>query len=93
MPLPLQAGASTLIVRKDAFERSGITRAQIDLVLTLTADEFRVEKGIVAIGPIYDDEGLVALVEAFEAAGLEYDVDYCELSGGWPQWVNVLVMG
>ena len=93
MPLPLRAGASTLILRKDAFERCGITRTQIDLVLALTDEEFRVEKGIVAIGPIYDDEGLVALVEAFEAAGLEYDVDYCELSGGWPEWVNVLVMG
>jgi len=93
MPLPLRAGASTLIVRKEAFGRSGITRGQIDLLLTLTDEEFRVERGIVAIGPIYEDEGLVALVEAFEAAGLEYDVDYCELSGGWPEWVNLLVMG
>ena len=93
MPLPLRAGASTLIVRKDAFERSGITRPQIDRVLVLTDNEFRVEKGIIAIGPIYDDKGLVALVDAFEAAGLEYEVDYCELSGGWPEWVNVLVMG
>ena len=93
MPLPLRAGASTLIIRKDAFERCGITRPQIDITLTLTDEEFRVERGIIAIGPIYADEGLVALVEAFEAAGLEYDVDYCELSGGWPDWVNVLVMG
>jgi hypothetical protein len=93
MPLPLRAGASTLIIRKDALERSGITRGQIDLALMLTDEEFRVERGIVAIGPIYDDDGLVALVEALEAAGLTYDVDYCELSGGWPEWVNVLVMG
>ena len=93
MPLSLRAGASTLIIRKDAFERSGITRSQIDHVLVLTDNEFRVEKGIVAIGPIYDDQGLVALVDAFETAGLEYDVDYCELSGGWPEWVSVLVMG
>ncbi len=93
MPLPLRAGASTLIIRKDAFERSGITRAQIDIALTLTDEEFRVEQSIIAIGPIYDNEGLVALVEAFEAAGMEYDVDYCELSGGWPEWVTVLVMG
>jgi hypothetical protein len=93
MPLPLRAGASTLIVRREAFERTSITRSQIDVALTLTDDEFRVEQGIIAIGPIYDDDGLVALVEAFEAAGLEYDVDYCELSGGWPDWVKVLVMG
>jgi hypothetical protein len=93
MPLPLRAGASTLIIRKDAFERSGMMRTQIDLVLTLTDEEFRVEKGIVAIGPIYENEGLVTLVEALEAAGLEYDVDYCELSGGWPEWVSVIVMG
>jgi hypothetical protein len=93
MPLPLRAGASTLIVRREAFERTSITRSQIDVALTLTDDEFRVEQGIIAIGPIYDEDGLVALVEAFEAAGLEYDVDYCELSGGWPDWVKVLVMG
>lgn len=93
MPILLREGASTLIVRKEAFERAGITRAQIDRVLTLTDEEFRVEKGIVAIGPIYSDDGIAALVEAFEGVGLEYGVDYCELSGGWPEWVSVLVMG
>lgn len=93
MSLPLKPGASTLVVRKEAFERSGLTRAQIDLALTLTDEEFRVERGIIAIGPIYGDEGLGALVEALEAAGLAYDVDYCELSGGWPNWLRVVVLG
>ena len=36
----------------------------IDEALTLTDEEFRVEHGLVAIGPIYNDEGLASLIEA-----------------------------
>ena len=43
MPLPLSSGAPTMLVKKAAYERSGITRAQIDIALTLTDEEFRVE--------------------------------------------------
>ena len=64
MPLPLSSSATTLLVRKSAFERSGLTRVQIDQALTLTDNEFRVEKDLVAIGPVFDDDGLAALVEA-----------------------------
>jgi len=72
MPLPLAPGAPTLLVRKSAFERAGLTRALIDEALNLTDEEFRVEHGLVAIGPIYNDEGLASLVEAFEPGGLVY---------------------
>ena len=72
MPLPLSSGAPTLLVKKAAYERSGITRAQIDAALTLTDEEFRVEQGLIAVGPIFDDNGFAALVEAFELAGLVY---------------------
>ena len=43
MPLTLTPGAPTLLVRKEAFERAGFTRAQIDTSLNLTDEEFRVE--------------------------------------------------
>jgi hypothetical protein len=91
MPLPLSSGAPTLVVTKAAFERAGIARAQIDLTLTLTDEEFRVEHGLVAIGPIFDEAGFAALVEAFEQAGLVYFDDFFEMSGNWPEWLSVSV--
>jgi hypothetical protein len=92
MPLPLAHGASTLVVRKDAFERAGITRAQIDVALTLTDQEFRVEQELIAIGPVYDEDGLAALVDAFEKNGLVYFDDFFEMSGNWPEWLTVLAL-
>ena len=93
MPLPLAQGASTLVIRKEPFERAGLTRAQIDRALTLTDEEFRVESGVVAIGPVYDTTALAALVEAFEGQGLVYFDDFFEMSGNWPEWISVLVTG
>ena len=92
MPLPLSSGASTLVVKKAAFERAGITRAQIDKALTLTDEEFRVEHGLVAIGPIYDEEGFATLIEAFENGGLVYFDDFFEMSGNWPEWLSVFAL-
>lgn len=92
MPLPLSSGAPTLLVKKAAFERAGITRAQIDLALTLTDEEFRVEHGLVAIGPIFDEDGFAALVEAFEQGGLVYFDDFFEMSGNWPEWLSVFTL-
>jgi hypothetical protein len=89
MPLTLAADAPTIMVRRDAFERAGMTRASIDLALTLTDEEFRVERDLIAIGPIYSDDGLAALVSAFEAAGLAYFDDFFEMSGNWPGWLRV----
>ena len=51
MPLPISSGAPTLFVRRAAYEKAGIVRASIDERLGLTADEFRVEGDLVAIGP------------------------------------------
>ena len=90
MPLPLSSGAPTLLVRRDAYERAGITRAQIDRALTLTDEEFRVEQDLVAIGPVFDEAGFAALVEAFEANGLSYFDDFFEMSGNWPEWLSLL---
>jgi hypothetical protein len=90
MPIPLTNNAPTLLVRREAFERAGLSRAAIDEALTLTDDEFRVERDLVAIGPIYSDDGLTALVRAFEEAGLAYYDDFFELSGNWPDWLSLL---
>lgn len=81
-----------MLVKKAAYERSGITRAQIDIALTLTDEEFRVEQGLIAIGPIFDDDGFAALVEAFELAGLVYFEDFFEMSGNWPEWLSVFTL-
>jgi len=88
MPLSLATGAPTVIVRREAFERVGLTRDAIDRALTLTAEEFRVERDVVAIGPIYNDDGLAALLRAFEDAGLAYFDDFFEMSGNWPDWLS-----
>lgn len=90
MPLPLTNNAPTLLVRREAFERVGLSRASIDQALTLTDDEFRVERDLVAIGPIYSDDGLTALVRAFEESGLVYYEDFFEMSGNWPDWLSLL---
>lgn len=90
MPIPLTNSAPTLLVRRDAFERAGLSRASIDRALTLTDEEFRVERDLVAIGPIYSDDGLTALVQAFEEAGLVFYEDFFELSGNWPDWLSLL---
>jgi hypothetical protein len=92
MPLPLSAGAPTLLVKRAAFENAGITRAQIDLALTLTDEEFRVEHDLVAIGPIFDEAGFAALIEAFEEKGLVYFDDFFEMSGNWPGWLAVFAL-
>ena len=92
MPLTLTPGAPTLLVRKEAFERAGFTRTQIDTSLNLTDDEFRVEGELIAIGPIYNDEGLVTLLEAFENNGLRHFDDFFEMTGNWPEWLSVYFM-
>ena len=80
-------------MRKAAFERAGLTRAQIDAALVLTDQEFRVERDMVVIGPVYAANGLAALVEAFERSGLVYFDDFFEMSGNWPEWLLVYVQG
>ena len=93
MPLPAAGGAPTVFLRREAFERSGLTRAAIDARLNLTADEFRVEGNLVAVGPIHEEPSLVALIEELEGLGLRYFDDFFELSGNWPDWLKLFAMG
>lgn len=92
MALRVPEGAPTLFIRRPAYESSGLTRAAIDERLGTTADEFRVEGDLVAIGPIYDTDGgsLAGFIEELESAGLVYFDDFFELSGNWPEWLQVL---
>jgi hypothetical protein len=90
--LNIASGAPTLLIRRPAYELSGITRAAIDERLGLTPDEFRVEGDLVAIGPLHGAAGdaLGELVSDLEKLGLVYFDDFFELSGSWPDWLRVL---
>ena len=89
MPLPLTPTGPTLLIRRDAYERSGLTRQSLDERLGLTAEEFRVEGGVVAIGPVFED--LAPVIEELEEAGLSYHDDFFEIPGGWPGWLSLYV--
>ena len=91
MPQEIPAGQSMLFIRRDAYERSGISRQAIDERLNLTPDEFRVDGRLVLIGPIPDDIELRDTLDDFEAVGLVYFEDYFELTGNWPSWIRLYV--
>lgn len=93
MPIPVAHGVPTLFLRREAYERTGLTRASLDARLGLTDAEFRVEGDLIALGPIYDVDALGALVDDLEATGLTYFEDFFELSGSWPEWLSVLARG
>ena len=92
MPLQVPAGLPTILIRKDAFERENLVRSEIDERFNLTDAEFRVEGGLVMIGPLPSDEMLGPMLEYLEEKGLEYYDDVFELSGNWPDWVRLFAM-
>jgi hypothetical protein len=92
MPLRIADSASSLIIRRPAFETAGLMRSEIDQFLDLTDEEFRVEGDIVVIGPVFDGEALAELVAALEERGLVFFEDFFELSGNWPAWLSVFAM-
>jgi hypothetical protein len=91
MALFVTQGVPTLFFRRASYERAGLTRASLDATLGLTDKEFHVDGQLVAIGPIYDVDALGTLVDELEKIGLVYYEDYFELSGSWPEWLEVLV--
>jgi hypothetical protein len=95
MALPIRNGASSILIRRAAYEASGLTRAGIDERLGLTDEEFRVESGLVVIGPLFggSDEAVSDLIAELERIGLNYFDDFFELSGNWPEWLSVLAAG
>lgn len=93
MPLEVPAGQSMLFLRKDAYERSGLSREAIDVRLNLAPDEFRVEGSLVIVGPFPDDVELRGVLDELEAVGLVYFDEYFELSGNWPPWLRLFAAG
>ena len=92
MPLTIASSAPTLLIRKSAFERVGLSRAQFDEALNLTPEEFRVEGGVIAIGPLVGEDALTDLIAQLEEHGLVYYDDFFELSGNWPDWLRLFAM-
>lgn len=91
MAIPVTHGVPTLFIRRTAYERAGLTRATLDERLGLTDAEFQVDGDLVALGPVYDVDALGGLVDDLEGAGLVYYDDFFELSGSWPEWLEIVV--
>jgi hypothetical protein len=92
MPLPIAAMLPTIVVRREAFERQELLRTEIDARFNLTDAEFRVEGGLIAIGPLPSDEMVGPMLEYFEEKGLAYFDDVFELSGNWPEWLKLFAL-
>ena len=93
MPLELSHGRAVVLIRQNAFERNGLTRNAIDKRYNLTDQEFRVEDGLIAVGPLPSDDMLSELIDDLENSGLIYFDDFFELSGNWPDWLTLYARG
>jgi hypothetical protein len=93
MPFELAHGHAVVLIRQSAFENSGITRSAVDERYNLTADEFRVEDGLVVLGPLPSDDMLPTLIDDLERSGLVYFDDFFELTGNWPDWLTLYARG
>ncbi len=92
MPLAVTDGLPTVFVKKEAFERAGLPRSEIDSRFNLTDAEFRVEGSLIAIGPLASDDMIGPMFEYLEEKGLAYFDDVFELSGNWPGWIRLFAM-
>lgn len=93
MPLKLPDSRAVVLIRQSAFERNGLSREAIDASYNLTDEEFRVEDGLIALGPLPSDDMLPELVDDLEKSGLVYFEDFFELSGNWPDWLTLYARG
>jgi hypothetical protein len=93
MPLELSHGRVVVLIRQSAFESGGFTRQAVDERYNLTDNEFRVEDGLIALGPLPSDDLLPELIEDLEESGLTYFDDFFELSGNWPGWLSLYARG
>jgi hypothetical protein len=92
MPLTVTSGLATIFIRRPAYERAGLVRAEIDGLFNLTDEEFRVEGDLIAIGPLPSGEMVGPMLEYFEGKGLVYFDEVFELSGNWPEWLRLFAM-
>ena len=93
MPLELSHDRAVILIRQSAFERGGLSRQAIDERYGLADNEFRVEDGLVALGPLASEDMLPELIADLEESGLTYFDDFFELSGNWPEWLTIYVRG
>jgi len=93
MPLEIAHGHAVVLIRQSAFESSGITRSVVDERYNLTADELRVEDGLVVLGPLPSDDMLPTLIDDLEQSGLVYFDNFFELTGNWPDWLTLYARG
>jgi len=93
MPLELLHDRAVVLIRQSAFERAGLARNVLDERYNLTDEEFRVEDGLIALGPLPSDDMLPGLVDDLEQSGLVYFDDFFELSGNWPEWHGLYARG
>ena len=93
MPLKIPDSRAVVLIRQSAFERNGLSREAIDASYNLTDEEFRVEDGLIALGPLPSDDMLPELVDDLEKSGLVYFEDFFELSGNWPDWLSLYARG
>lgn len=92
MPVALTRGRTTLVMHRAAFERAGLARVDFDQRLGLTDEEFRVEGGLICIGPIHEEAALSEVVAELEERGLVYFEDFFDMSGNWPEWLTLFAM-
>ncbi len=90
MPLSVAGQASSLCVRREVYERRGLTRLTIGALFGLTSEEFRVERDLVVIGPIHG-VSLNDLFHELDRIRLRYYDDYFELSRNRPKWLLLFV--
>jgi hypothetical protein len=93
MPLELLHDRAVVLIRQSAFERVGLARNVLDERYNLTDEEFRVEDGLIALGPLPSDDMLPGLIDDLEQNGLVYFDDFFELSGNWPEWLALYARG
>lgn len=71
------------------YEKSGLTRPELDSLFGLTDEEFRVDGSLVVIGPLATDDMIGSIIDYLEKAGLTYFDGFFELSGNWPNWLQI----
>lgn len=91
MPLTIDAGRPSILIRRDAYENAGLVRSALDSRFNLTDVEFRAEGNLVVMGPLPSDDLIGPITVYLEEAGLAYFDDFFELSGNWPEWLRIYV--
>ena len=89
MPTELFHDRAFILIRQSAFERTGLLRSAIDARYNLTDQEFRVEDGLVILGPLPSEDLVSQLIADLERDGLVYFDDFFELTGNWPEWLTL----